>query len=304
MEPDARYTVVGVVVVILVAVAVGLLAWLRASGAGTHAQRYTVYFEHQTLEGLEPRGDVTMRGIKVGSIVAVRLSRDRPNVAVADIALAQGTPVRVDTRAVVDRNLMTGLASLALVGGGADSALLTRGPPGQPYPVIAEGESQVERVSQRLDELARHADIALQGAAAAFSPENRAAFADLLANLRAASRSAQGTLAHADAALGAFRHAADDAGKLAQRYDTLGAEATLTVRDARQALHDAGSSTQSLARHTDEAITTSASELSDAARAVRSAAESVGTAADRLRDPGQAIYGRAPEELGPGEGSP
>jgi len=105
MEPEARYTVVGAVVIILVAIFAALLIWLRSSGEASGDHRYKIYFEHQSLQGLQVRGDVTMRGIKVGAITSLRFASDRPNAVEVVIAVAPDTPVRESTGAVVERNL-------------------------------------------------------------------------------------------------------------------------------------------------------------------------------------------------------
>jgi hypothetical protein len=79
------------------------------------------------------------------------------------------------------------------------------------------------------------------------SNENQAALAETLVNLRDLSRNAQGAAARADAALVSIARTADSVGvataalsrdvsRLADRYDTVGAEATTTLRDASAAM--------------------------------------------------------------------
>jgi phospholipid/cholesterol/gamma-HCH transport system substrate-binding protein len=302
MEPDARYTLVGAVVLLLLALLAAAFVWVRSTGQGAAAQHYKLYFEHQSLQGLQPRGDVTMRGVKIGSIVSFRFSPERSHAVEVFIAVDPHAPVRTDTRAVVDRNLLTGLATLQLVAGKEDSPLLTEAPAGEPFPVIAEGESEREHISQSLDQLVRRADEAFRDVGSTLSPENRAAIEQILRNMNDATRHADATLAKADAAFGALREAGDevrrlgrslddDARRLTERYDTVGAEAAATLAQAREAVQRA-----------DGAIATGSDEVRDAGRAIRFAADSVGSTAGRLRDPRQAIFGPVEGELGPGEG--
>jgi phospholipid/cholesterol/gamma-HCH transport system substrate-binding protein len=313
MEANARYTLVGAAVVLLLALLAAAFVWVRSTGQGAAAQQYKIYFEHQSVQGLQPRGDVTMRGVKIGSIVSFRFAPQRPRAIEVFIAVDPNAPVRSDTRAVVDRNILTGLATLQLVGGKEASALLTEAPTGEPYPVIAEGESEQEHISQSLDQLVRHADEAFRDVTATLSPGNRAALEQSLRNVRDATRHADATLARADAALGAMQGASDevrrlgrslddDARRLTDRYDALGAEATATVAQARETIGRVGDVVESAAQRADTAIATGGDEVRDAGRAVRSAADSVGGAAGRLRDPRQAVFGPVEGELGPGEG--
>lgn len=312
MEPDARYTLVGAVVLVLLALCAAAVVWVRSTGQGAAAQRYKIYFERQSLQGLQPRGDVTMRGVRIGSIMSFRFSPQRSRAVEVFIAVDPHAPVRTDTRAVVDRNILTGLATLQLVGGKEDSPLLTEVPAGEPSPVIAEGESEQEHISQSLDQLVRRADETFRDVGATVSPANRAALEQILRNVRDATQHADATLAKADAAFGALREAGDevrrlgrslddDARRLTERYDTVGVEATATVAQAREAVRRAGDAVASAAQRADVAIATGGDEVLDAGRAVRSAADSVGSTAGRLRDPRQAVFGPVEGELGPGE---
>lgn len=314
MEQDARYTLVGAVVLVLFALFAAAVVWVRSTGQGAAAQHYKVYFERQSLQGLQPRGDVTMRGVKVGAIVSFRFSQKRGRAVEVFIAVDPNAPVRTDTRAVVDRNILTGLATLQLVGGREDSPLLTEAPTGEPWPVIAEGESEQEHISSSLDQLVRRADEAFRDVGAAASPANRAVLGQILLNVRDMTRHADATLARADAAFGALREAGDEIGRLSrtlddgarrltERYDAVGVEATATMVQAREAARRAGDAVESAARRADVAIATGGDEMRDAGRSVRSAADSVGSTAGRLRDPRQIVFGPVEGELGPGEGA-
>jgi phospholipid/cholesterol/gamma-HCH transport system substrate-binding protein len=313
MEQDARYTLVGAVVLVLLALFAAAVVWVRSTGQGAAAQHYKIYFERQSLQGLQARGDVTMRGVKIGSIVSFRFSPQRSRAVEVFIAVDPHAPVRIDTRAVVDRNILTGLATLQLVGGKEDSPLLTEAPTGEPFPVIAEGESEQEHISQSLDQLVRRADETFRDVGATVSPGNRAALEQILLNVRDATRHADATLAKADAAFGALREAGDevrrlgrslddDARRLTDRYDAVGVEATATVAQTREAVRRAGDAIESAAQRADVALATGGDEVRDAGRAIRSAADSVGSTAGRLRDPRQAVFGPVEGELGPGEG--
>jgi phospholipid/cholesterol/gamma-HCH transport system ATP-binding protein len=44
------------------------VTWLASASRGTDVQRYTIYFARQSLEGLQVRSDVRMKGIRVGAV--------------------------------------------------------------------------------------------------------------------------------------------------------------------------------------------------------------------------------------------
>jgi phospholipid/cholesterol/gamma-HCH transport system substrate-binding protein len=322
MEAEARYTLVGAAVLILIALLGVAVVWLQGSGEGANAERYKIYLEHQSLEGLELRSYVTMRGIRVGSVTGFRFSSRRPGAVEVFIAVDPSTPVRASTRATVDRNFVTGIASIRLVNTTEKSPRLTEAPTNEPYPVIAEGESPTERVTETLSQLAEQAAEALERIQDTLSHKNRAALAETLGNLQRVSKQAEGTLAHLDSAADSLGGAADEVRKLAAevrdhartlsaRYDGLGADASVSVRDMGEAARKLSAEVERLSRRADALLSHGDAELRRTSRSLRSAADSVGSAADsvdsaaqRLRNPQGVIYGPAEGGYGPGEGAP
>lgn len=312
MEPEARYTVVGAAVIILAALIAAAVVWLRSSGEGADARQYKIYFERQSLEGLELRSYVTMRGMRVGSVSGFRFSSKRPGAVEVFITVDPATPVRRSTEATVQRHLVTGLATVRLANTTEESPPLVQAAPDEPYPVIAEGESPIQQVSETLTQLAHDADETMQRLNATLSPENRAALTEVLQNLRRVSQRADGTLAKVDATLGSLGGAADevralarsvagDARTLTARYEKLGAEASASAREVAEAARKLSADVERLSQRADALLGASDEELRATAQALRSAADSVGAAAVRLRDPRQAIFGPAEGGVGPGE---
>jgi phospholipid/cholesterol/gamma-HCH transport system substrate-binding protein len=314
MEPEAKYTIVGSAVLILLALFAAAIFWLRSSGEGADARPYTIYFERHSLEGLEVRSNVTMRGVRVGSVTGFRFSSQRPGAVVVTISVVPTTPVLQSTRATVERHLVTGLATVRLANVTEQSPPLTQVPPGAEHPVIAEGESTFQYVSATLTQLAQRVDETMQRLNAVLSPENQASLTETLDNLRRVSRRADGTLARADAAFGSVDAAASDVRALAAsltsdvrtltaRYDALGADASLSTRELSEAARKMSADVERLTRRADALLASGDADLRTTAQSLRSAAESVGAAAARLRDPRQVIYGPAEGGLGPGEGA-
>jgi len=312
MEPEAKYTLVGSAVLILLALLAAAVVWLRSSGQGADAKVYKIYFERQSLEGLEPRSYVTMRGIRVGSVKGFRFSPKVQGAVEVTIAVDPTTPVRQSTSATAERHLVTGLATVTLANATEQSPLLEEAPPGEPYPVIAEGESTLQQVSDTLAQLAQNAAETMRRLNTTLSPENIAAFSETLENLRKTSRRTEGTLAKVDAALGSMGHAADevralasavegDARVLTERYAKLGTDATVSVAEIGDAVRKISADVSRLSQRAEVLLSSGDEELRDAARSVRFAADSLGTAAGRLRDPRQVLYGPPEGALGPGE---
>ena len=312
MEPEAKYTLVGTAALILVALLAAALMWLKSSGEGANAHRFKIYFEKHSLEGLEPRSYVTMQGMKVGSVTGFRFSSGRKGAVEVFVSLDPGTPVRRSTTATTERHLVTGLATVRLANATEDSPLLEEAPEGEPYPVINEGGSPMQQMSDTVTQLAQRADDTMRRLNATLTPENIAAFGEILDNLRKVSRRVDGLLAKADATIVSVGGAADDlralagairadADTLTKRYDALGADATASIGEIRDAVRKMGADVDRLSKRADALLASGDEDLRETARAVRSAADSLGATASRLRDPRQAIYGPPEGALGPGE---
>jgi phospholipid/cholesterol/gamma-HCH transport system substrate-binding protein len=312
MEPEAKYTIVGAAALILVALLAAAVVWLRSSGEGANASRYKIYFERHSLEGLEPRSYVTMQGMKVGSVTGFRFSSSRKGAVEVFISLDPATPVRASTSATTERHLVTGLATVRLANATEDSPLLVETPEGEPFPVIKEGGSPMQEMSETITQLAQRADDTMRRLNATLTPENIVAFTEILDNLRKVSRHADAMLAKADATFASVGGAAEevralavaikgDAGSLTKKYETLGADATASMGEIREAVRKMGADVDRLSKRADALLASGDEDLRDTARAVRSAADALGAAAGRLRDPRQAIYGPPEGGLGPGE---
>ena len=306
MEPETRYAVVGSAVLILLALLAAAVLWLRSTGEGRDARQYKIYFERQSLEGLEIRSDVKMRGIRVGSVSGFRFSSQRRGAVEVFITVASSTPVRETTSAIVERHLVTGLASVRLVNVEEDSPPLTQAPPGESYPVIAEGESPIQQVSETLNQLAQHADETMQRINATLSPANQAALTETLQNLRRLSTSAssalarvEGTLKNMDGTLASAGRAADKVGALS---DSLQKESTGALREIAGAVRQMQGDVARLSQQADALVASGDSELRATAQSLRTAADALGTAAQRLGDPQSVLFGPPPGGLGPGEG--
>jgi len=313
MEPEAKYTLVGTAVLVLLALVVVAAVWLKSTGGQRDEVPYKIYFVHQSLEGLQIRGDVKMQGIKVGSVTGFRISSRRPGSVEVLIRVDGTTPVRQSTSASIERHLVTGIATIRLVNANEGSPLLSEAPPDEPYPVIAEGESEYQ-FSQSMAQMAQRADETMQRINLALSDENQTALREILSTVRRISADVDRSMPDLKRALVAMRRAADqvgstgteiagDARKLAARYDTLGEESTTTMKEAALAIRQMRADVSRLASQMDGVLTDGNIDFRVTAQELRSTADALGAAARRFSDPGRILFGPAKDSLGPGESS-
>ncbi len=175
MDTKANYTLVGAALVLLTVAVVAFIVWLAGRGVKADAARYTIYFGQTSLYGLQRNSDVTMRGIKVGSVADFKISPRNIELVKVTIEIDPATPVKQDTKAVIKRNLLTGFASIDLLGSSRESALLTEPPPGDQYPTIPEGKTELEEIASSIPGLMQELGEVVRKANAFFSDQNKLA---------------------------------------------------------------------------------------------------------------------------------
>lgn len=324
MEAQARYTYVGAGVIALIAALVGAVVWLKRVGSEQDLRRYTVYFERQRLDGLQVGGDVDMRGIKIGrvdgyALAGYRVAGDEVNRVRVTIRVDRAAPVRTNTVAVVTRNFVTGIAQITLVTPEPAGLPLESAPPGEPYPVIAEGRSDLDEIAGRVGQLGDMAAEVMTNLNRVMAPENREALAQTLKNLRELTAGLNQRLDRFDRALAGVGRAADEVARSADRIagatehaarrgDALIADAqrSLARIDAAtaaigRAAESLQTQTQTVAQRVDRSAAALEDQLAASLTELRTSVDAAARALDRLHDPRRALLGPDKATLGPGE---
>jgi len=116
--------------------------------------RYRVEFPG-SVYGLEPGAPVYLNGVRVGSVEEIAVSReDLKNVDVA-ISLERGTPIRENTRAVLQYAGITGLKEIDLRGGTRDAPVLPIGG------TITRGETALDPIERQAKTIADRTTVLL-----------------------------------------------------------------------------------------------------------------------------------------------
>jgi phospholipid/cholesterol/gamma-HCH transport system substrate-binding protein len=182
MESNAKYTLVGAFVVgAFVLIIFGVL-WLSNKSITKDGKFYKIYFKNQTLNGLQLSSPVTMKGIKVGVVDKLGISNKSIELVQVTIKLDQTAPIKIDTKATITRNILTGLAIVELSGGKQDSPDLLTLQPDEQYPIIPEGKSEFDSVAASLPELLKDATEVLGELKIVLGPENSQSFSATLKN--------------------------------------------------------------------------------------------------------------------------
>ena len=329
MEAEARYTWVGASVLALLAALVGAVLWLNNVGGRSNFNRYAIQFEKQALDGLEIGGEVTLRGIKVGRVEDYALSGATLNSVRVVIRVDRRAPVRTNTVAVVTRNFVTGIAGITLVNQEPAGGPLVEVLQGESEPVIAEGRSDLDAITGRVNQVGDMAADALTNINSVLDADNREAVKVMVQNLRELSAGLYSRLGAVDRTLASVGTAADELGKGAAelgrsstriagvveksggRLDSTLLEAERTLGEARNALKQVADATGAIqqqavatARRLEDSATNVDDQLGAAVTELRATIETATRVFDRLREPRAALLGPTPQQLGPGERRP
>ena len=124
MEIRARYVLIGLFTLAVIAAGFGFVYWLNAFGGWSEKPVYLVRFEG-SVTGLLVGGPVLFNGIRVGEVTALRLEPDNPKQVVATIAVDPGTRVHADTQVGLEQQgLLSGSPAVTLTGGSPSSPLI------------------------------------------------------------------------------------------------------------------------------------------------------------------------------------
>src|SRR6056297_507720 len=99
METRANYVLIGAFTVLLSLGLLGMLLWFAKVEVDRQYAYYDVLFED--VSGLSEAASVRFNGLRVGSVVRLRLDPDDPSEVRVTLEVAAETPVRTDTVAVL-----------------------------------------------------------------------------------------------------------------------------------------------------------------------------------------------------------
>ena len=135
METRARYALIGLFMLAVIAASFGFVYWLENKGGFGQRETYRIRFQG-SVSGLLIGSAVLFNGIRVGEVTGLGLNADAPQEVIATIAVVNGTPIRADTQVNIETQGLTGGAAVALRGGSSTSPLAT-GEGGAPPTLLA-----------------------------------------------------------------------------------------------------------------------------------------------------------------------
>ena len=158
METRANYVLIGFFTLLVMAGAVLFVLW--AAGRDTRSLLpYRIVFTG-SVSGLSRGAAVLYNGLRIGEVTAIALNPSDPSKVIADVAVDAKTPINKDTRARLEFQGLTGVASVQMIGGKPDSERLLVDDIGNPPTIIAD-RSDYQDLIETAKQLSRRADEVL-----------------------------------------------------------------------------------------------------------------------------------------------
>jgi phospholipid/cholesterol/gamma-HCH transport system substrate-binding protein len=168
METRARYALIGLFMLAVIAVSFGFVYWLENKGGFGERETYRVQFE-SSVSGLLVGSAVLFNGIRVGEVTGIALNPDAPQQVIATISVVKFTPIREDTQVNVEQQGLTGGVAITLTGGTSDAPVPANGgvatlvaPPGVGQDWTQSARDAFQQVEAILNENAQPLNEAIE----------------------------------------------------------------------------------------------------------------------------------------------
>ena len=179
MNNKVNYTVVGFLVLLGMFLMAAFSYWLLQPADEEEVKRYCIYFDESVL-GLNYEAPVKYRGIEVGKVTRLRISKHNSQQVEVEVTVLKTTPIKTSTRAKLTSQGITGLSYINLTLGDNHAPLLTDKGDAD-YPVIKTTPSFFETIEQSFGDVSTNLSKTLNGTQKLLNDENQKQISILLA---------------------------------------------------------------------------------------------------------------------------
>ncbi|MCX7194289.1 MAG: MlaD family protein [Proteobacteria bacterium] len=304
MEEKVNYTVVGIFVLLLATALIGGVLWL-----GSGKSYRTVYDTYQTymnesVSGLNLNAPVRYRGVEVGRVQKITLAPGNVEQVQLTLGIEHGTPVKVDTVALLQTHGLTGLTFVELTGGSRDAPALQK-LSGAAFPVIKTGPSLMTRLDTSLTSLLANLNRTSENFNALLDEDNRLAIKHSLADIALLSHTLAARQSAIDSGLSNAARTMKNTARLSGELPQLAARiqhSTEAFDRMANELGRAGESTKATMDSTRQFTSETLPEIQQLVLELRDLSASLRRISGELeQNPSMLLYGKPAAKRGPGE---
>jgi phospholipid/cholesterol/gamma-HCH transport system substrate-binding protein len=312
MDNEARYSLIGGMVLVLGILLAASLVWLMDGSEKNDYQNYSIYFRHQSMDGLDANSAVKLRGVKIGVVSDYGFVAGSDEAVRVNVKLNASTPIHIDSRAFIKRNVVTGIATVEISSPQANSPLLTEVLPSERYPVIAEGSSDLDKVTTDLSKMAESGAQLLDKMNLLLGDNNRASVTKTLDNLQQLStqlvvhkQALNNTIQSFEDAAIAIKSTANNVDNATANLDgqlqTLSQKANATLDQATASMVDLQQQSVIISKQLQALTNTANYQLKQIGRDVREGSAALTATSQRYANPRELLFSTGKAETAPGE---
>jgi len=171
MNNKVNYALVGFLVLFGMFLMVGFSYWLLQPSDEKETKQYCIYFDESVL-GLNLEAPVKYRGVSVGKVTRLRISKKNSQQVEVKITVLKTTPIKTSTRAKLTSQGITGLSYVNLTLGDNEAPLLTK-IGDEEFPVIKTTPSFFETIETSFGNVSTNLSKTLNGTQKLLSDENQ-----------------------------------------------------------------------------------------------------------------------------------
>ena len=147
MEKNANYALVGLSSLLLFMGLVVFIVWLARLQFNRDYDTYDILFDGP-VSGLSQGGEVHFNGIKVGEVTRIALDRTNASRVIARARVTSDVPIRVDSKASLEPQGITGVNYIQITAGTPSKPLLKDTVPAGTIPVVRSQRSALSDLLQ------------------------------------------------------------------------------------------------------------------------------------------------------------
>lgn len=236
MENRSHALAAGIFVLVLGTALVLAIWWFAGEREDT---REYILVSKGNIGSLNVQAAVRFRGMAAGKVTRIRLDPEDPRKVLVTISIREGLPLTQGTTAMLASQGVTGIGYIQLDDFGDDPRPLT-GRPGEP-PRLPLEPSVIARITESALEAMQGLDTMSRYITDFLSDENRARFAEMLAQLESIAEGVDLALGELPATLAAIQELAGPENRervavLLESFEQAGAEAVPAARELRELL--------------------------------------------------------------------
>lgn len=301
MEEKVNFAIVGIFVLVLSVALAGGVLWLSSGKSyRTVYDTYQTYMK-ESVSGLNLNAPVRYRGVEVGRVQKITLAPDNVEQVQLTLGIERGTPVKIDTVALLQTHGLTGLTYVELTGGSRDAPALVK-QSGEAFPVIKTGPSLMMRLDTSVSALFANLNQTSENINALLDEDNRLAIKRTLKDIEVLSHTLASRQKEIDSALTSAARTMDNTARLTDDLPQRIQHSAEAFDRMANELGRAGASTTATMDSTRQFTSETLPEVHQLVLELRDLTVSLRRISGEMeQNPGMLLHGKSAAKRGPGE---